>query len=132
MYRILLCDDEPHILRAAEFKLSRSGFEVLLACDGEEAWSMMQTVRPDLLVTDCQMPRLDGIGLAERMGANAQLSSIPVIMLTAKGFELSADELRSRYGIHAVIAKPFSPKNLAIQAAEVIALSQAEAAASSN
>jgi len=63
MPRILLVDDELHILRAAEFKLKRFGFDVVCAFDGEEAWDAICDCRPDLVVTDLQMPRLSGVGL---------------------------------------------------------------------
>ena len=65
--RILLCDDEIHILRAAEFKFKRAGYEVVLAGDGEEGWERIQEQIPDIVITDCQMPRLSGLGLAERI-----------------------------------------------------------------
>ncbi len=61
--RILLCDDEIHILRAAEFKLKKAGYDVRIASDGQEAWEAIQRQKPDILITDCQMPRLDGLGL---------------------------------------------------------------------
>lgn len=110
--RILLCDDEIHILRAAEFKFKRAGYQVFLAGDGEEAWEIIQRELPDLVVTDCQMPRLSGLGLAERMLQHPETSGIPVLMLSGKGFELSATELRQTYGIRALIGKPFSPRDL--------------------
>lgn len=109
---ILLCDDELHILRAAEFKFQRAGFRVLCAEDGEEGWELMQEHLPDVVVTDLQMPRLDGIGLAERMKHDPRTAPIPVVMVTAKGFEISAEEYRERYGIRQVLHKPFSPREL--------------------
>ncbi len=110
--RILLCDDEPHILRAAEFKLKRAGYEVFTANDGEEGWEIIQELRPDVVITDCQMPQLDGLGLAKRIHESAEFTSIPVLMLTAKGFELSRQAVRDEYGILDVLAKPFSPREL--------------------
>ena len=92
--KILLCDDEPHILRAAEIKFGRAGFEVICACDGEEGWQRVQEHLPDIVVTDCQMPRLNGIDLAERIHNDPRTSHVPVIMLTGKRFELSDRELR--------------------------------------
>ena len=110
--RILLCDDELHILRAAEFKFKRAGYEVICANDGQEGWEQIEQRRPDIVVTDCQMPRLSGLGLAERIRVNAATADLPVIMLSAKGFELSAEELRVQYGICCLMAKPFSPREL--------------------
>jgi len=109
---VLLCDDEVHILRAAEFKLKRAGFEVRCAADGQEAWEMIQADCPDLLITDCQMPRMNGIELAERVHTDPTTRGLPVIMLTAKGFELSEDELRDKCGVLAMVSKPFSPRLL--------------------
>ena len=112
MPRLLLCDDDVCILRAAEFKFLRAGFVVETASDGLEAWEAIQREKPDLVLTDCQMPRLGGLGLVERMRANPATADIPVLMLTAKGFELPHDELTKKLNILAVISKPFSPKEL--------------------
>jgi two-component system alkaline phosphatase synthesis response regulator PhoP len=111
-HRVLLCDDEIAILRAAEFKLSRAGYDVRCAANGLEAWDEIQREMPDVLITDCQMPRLDGIALCERLRANPLTRNLPILMLTAKGFELSKRELREELGVLEVIAKPFSPREL--------------------
>lgn len=110
--RVLLCDDEIHILRAAEFKLKKAGYDVRIAGDGQEAWEAIEQQKPDILVTDCQMPRLDGFGLVQRVRENPDTEDLPVLMLTAKGFELSHDELAEKWNVIAVIAKPFSPREL--------------------
>jgi two-component system, OmpR family, alkaline phosphatase synthesis response regulator PhoP len=110
--RILLCDDEIHILRAAEFKFRRAGYEVVLACDGQEGWERIEDQLPDIVVTDCQMPRLSGLGLAERIKDNPATCHLPVIMLSGKGFELSELEIREKFGIRSLVGKPFSPREL--------------------
>lgn len=110
--RILLCDDELHILRAAEFKFKRAGYDVICANDGQEGWEQIEKQRPDIVVTDCQMPRLSGLGLAERIRQTPATADLPVIMLSAKGFEISSEELRAKYGIRCLMAKPFSPREL--------------------
>lgn len=109
---ILLCDDSIHILRAAEFKLKRAGYDVETANDGQEAWELIEARMPDLLVTDCQMPRLDGCQLTRRLREQDDTRDLPIIMLTAKGFELSHEELADRWHVTAVMAKPFSPREL--------------------
>jgi len=118
---ILLCDDDIHILKAAEFKFKRAGYEVRCAGDGEEAWELIQEKKPDILITDYQMPRLDGIGLAERIHNDPSTNDIPVFMLTAKGFELSREELAERYGIRHLVTKPFSPRGLLDRVEAVLA-----------
>jgi DNA-binding response OmpR family regulator len=62
-HRILVCDDESHITLAVSMKLKRAGYVVQTAADGVAAWEIILRDTPDLLLTDCQMPRLDGIGL---------------------------------------------------------------------
>lgn len=110
--RLLLCDDEIHILRAAEFKLKRAGYDVQTAGDGQEGWEAIEHRKPDMLITDCQMPRLDGIGLVRRVRSEPQTEDLPVLMLTAKGFELSHEELTEELNIIKIVAKPFSPREL--------------------
>lgn len=109
---ILLCDDEIHILRAAQFKLARAGYDVSMANDGQEGWESIQQQTPDMVITDCQMPRLDGLELVQRMRENPATAHVPVVMLTAKGFELNAEELARKWNILALMGKPFSPREL--------------------
>ena len=110
--KILLCDDELHILKAAEFKFSRAGYQVTCANNGEEGWASIERECPDVLVTDCQMPRLNGLELAKRVKDHPATNHLPVIMLSAKGFELSPEQLREQYGIIRLLCKPFSPREL--------------------
>ena len=110
--KILLCDDEPHILRAAEIKFQRAGYVVRCAFDGEEGWRLIQEQIPDLVITDCQMPRMSGIELAQRIHNDPATAHLPVIMLTGKGFELSHEELRNAFNVLEILGKPFSPREL--------------------
>jgi DNA-binding response OmpR family regulator len=110
--RILLCDDEAHIVRAAEFIFKRAGYDVVCAMDGQQGWERICEQMPDIVVTDCQMPRLSGLGLAEKIRQTPATADLPIIMLSAKGFELSSQELRSQYRICCLIGKPFSPREL--------------------
>jgi two-component system, OmpR family, alkaline phosphatase synthesis response regulator PhoP len=109
---VLLCDDEVHILRAAEFKLARAGFLVRCAYDGQEAWEAIGHECPDILITDFQMPRLNGLELIARIRENPATRALPVVVLTAKGFEISPEELAEKLGVLAVLGKPFSPREL--------------------
>ena len=109
---VLLCDDEYHILRAAEFKFRRAGFDVLCASDGVEACERIDERIPDAIVTDCQMPRMNGLELIERLHADPRTRDVPVLMLTAKGYELSVRSLREQFNVVDVVAKPFSPREL--------------------
>jgi len=110
--KVLLCDDEIHIVRAAEIRLSQAGFDVRIAHDGQEAWEAILEDQPDVVVTDLQMPRVDGFELIRRIRANASTKDMPVLMLTAKGFELAREEVMEKWGISKVLSKPFSPREL--------------------
>ncbi len=110
--KVLLCDDEIHILRAAEMKVRRAGYDVRIAHDGEEAWEMIQSDLPDVLVTDVQMPRVDGFELSRRIRGNAATKDLPILMLTAKCFELEQQEMMEKWGIVDIVPKPFSPREL--------------------
>lgn len=123
--RIVVCDDDRHIVLAVSMKLSKAGFKVESASDGQGAWELIQRERPDLVITDCQMPRLNGLELCQKLRDRPEYHSIPVFMLTAKGMELDADELRRDLGIHRVIMKPFSPRDLLQLVEETLAAATA-------
>ena len=110
--RILLCDDEIYILRAAEFKLKEAGYDVEITVDGEEAWKAIQTHKPDLLIADYYMPKLNGIDLVHRIRENPQTADIPVFMLTCKLYAITPQVYSEELNIIHVIPKPFSPRRI--------------------
>jgi len=109
--KILVCDDEPHILHVVATKLKNAGYEVATALDGEEGWQMACEAPPDLIITDYQMPVLSGLELCARLRADEGLKSIPVLMLTARGFSLRGRE-REHENIRRLVVKPFSPREV--------------------
>jgi len=119
--RVLLCDDEIHILKAAEFKIRRAGYDVECVSNGELAWEAIERQMPDVVVTDCQMPQLDGIGLCRRVRAHEHTRHLPILMLTAKGYELSHEAVVEQLGVLRVVAKPFSPRELLQMVEEILA-----------
>src|SRR5579864_9338974 len=108
---ILVADDESHILNVVSLKLRNAGYRVITAGDGQEALDLAVQERPDLLITDYHMPRLSGIELCRRLKQDVQTSSIPAIMLTARGYQLDEQD-RSDNGILQMLSKPFSPRHL--------------------
>ncbi|MEE2973343.1 MAG: response regulator [Planctomycetota bacterium] len=108
---ILVVDDEAHIVRVVSFKLEAAGFQVIEANNGEEALDRIAEHPVDLVLTDRQMPLLDGLGLARRLQSDPRTASIPVLMLTARGFRLTPEEL-AEAGVVELIDKPFSPRML--------------------
>jgi DNA-binding response OmpR family regulator len=109
--RILVADNDEDILQLVAFRLERSGYDVLVARDGQEALDRAQGEQPDLCVLDVMMPKLTGYDVTRRLRADASTRAIPVILLTARvqeadvrsGFDAGADEY---------VRKPFSPQEL--------------------
>ena len=117
---VMLCDDDAYILRAVEIKFKHAGYGVCCVSDGLEAWETLQQKSvPDILITDCQMPRMDGVELVGKIHADPVLTHMPMVLLTAKGYELSHDQLRE-HGVFAVIAKPFSPRQLVERVEQIL------------
>jgi diguanylate cyclase (GGDEF)-like protein len=108
---ILVVDDDPDIARFVEVNLRSAGYDVSVASDGEEALEKAQTLRPDLVLLDVMMPRIDGFEVAQRLRRNPQTANTSIIMLTAKA--LSTDKvLGLTAGADDYIIKPFDPIEL--------------------
>ena len=109
--RVLVVDDEIHIVHVVAIKLRNNGYEVISADNGAEAYDLAIKDKPDIIVTDFQMPVMTGMELVEKLRQNDATKDIPVIMLTARSFavpQAQKDELR----ISGCLSKPFSPKEL--------------------
>ena len=109
--KILVVDDEIYIVHILDFSLGMEGYEVVTALDGEQALERVASERPDLIVLDIMMPKLDGYEVCRAVKSNPATKNVPVILLSAKGrnvdqkigFEVGADDY---------ITKPFSPRKL--------------------
>ena len=107
---ILVVDDETHILYVMDVKLRDAGYRVLTASDGKEGLAIALEKHPDLVITDYQMPYVTGVELCRKLKENASTSEIPALMLTARGFSIPKNDIQTN--IAAVIAKPFSPRDV--------------------
>jgi DNA-binding response OmpR family regulator len=103
--RILLVDDEQPIQTLLSFPLQRDGYEVVVASDGREALARYDEQRPDLVVLDVMLPRMDGLEVCKRLRAKGE--TVPIIMLTAKSEEIDK-VLGLELGADDYITKPFS------------------------
>jgi CheY-like chemotaxis protein len=119
--KILVADDETHILHVVSLKLRNAGFTVLTARDGQEALEIAQQEKPDLIITDYHMPQLSGLELCQRLKRDRATSGIPAIMLTARGYHLDPNDTEQS-GILRMLSKPFSPRQLLTTVNEVLAL----------
>jgi len=108
---VLVVDDDPDVARFVEVNLRSAGYQVTVASNGEEALERAVQLRPDLVLLDVMMPKLDGFEVAQRLRRDSRTSSSSIIMLTAKA--LSSDKvLGLSSGADDYIIKPFSPRQL--------------------
>ena len=104
MRKVMIVEDEKDLGDMLVRFLKRGGYEPLYAADGAEAWRRLQKEEVDILVTDLNMPEMDGLELVQRLRAHPRLRGLPVIMLTVKnelpsqveGYEVGADDYISK------------------------------------
>lgn len=109
--RVLVVDDEMHIVHVVAIKLRNNGYEVVTASNGAEAFEMACEEKPDIVVTDYQMPVMTGLELVEKLRGSEAMRDVPVILLTARNFAID-DRQKEDLGISQCLSKPFSPKEL--------------------
>ena len=109
--KILVVDDEVYIVHILDFSLGMEGYEVVTALDGEEALAKSLEHKPDLIVLDIMMPKMDGYEVCKRLKADDATRSIPVILLSAKGRNVD-QKMGFEAGAEDYITKPFSPRKL--------------------
>jgi DNA-binding response OmpR family regulator len=118
--RVLIVDDEPNIVISLEFLLKREGFAVSVARDGEAGLAAIRAQRPDLVILDVMMPKLDGFSALAAVRADPDLAGVRVLMLTAKGRE--AEQKKGLgLGADAYMPKPFSTHELVAKAKALLA-----------
>lgn len=109
--KVLVVDDEVHIVYVVAIKLRNNGYEVITADNGAEAFELACKEKPDIIVTDFQMPVMSGMELCEKLRQCEDTKDTPVIMLTARNFAIE-DEQKQALQLSACLSKPFSPKEL--------------------
>ncbi len=118
---VLIVDDEPTIVEVVQLYLQREGFEVATAADGQSALESVARRRPDLMVLDLMLPRVDGLEIIRQVRSNGAL---PIIMLTARGEETDR-VVGLELGADDYVTKPFSPRELVARVKAVLRRSQA-------
>jgi CheY-like chemotaxis protein len=115
---VLVCDDEPNLRELIRVSLG-SGWFVHEASDGEEALTLARSLKPDLVILDLMMPRLNGLDVLSTLKADPGLARTRVLVVTAQ----PASEVEAReHGADGVIVKPFAPEDLAQLAATLVTL----------
>jgi DNA-binding response OmpR family regulator len=109
--RVLVVDDEIYILHILDFSLGMEGYDVMTATDGESALQKVEAERPDLVVLDIMMPKMDGYQVCRAIKTNPDTASTPVILLSARGRNVDV-KAGMEAGADDYITKPFSPRKL--------------------
>src|SRR3990172_4921794 len=126
---VLLVEDDEDIRKVAQISLQfRGGWQVSLASDGEEGLRKAAQERPDLILLDCMMPKLDGYETCRRLKRDPELRHIPVIFLTAKAQDSEVQQGLS-LGAVGYLIKPFNPMSLAEEIRQILEAGESAPAA---
>lgn len=117
--RVLIAEDEPHIVESLSFVLERAGHAVHASLDGEATLRELRAHRPDLLILDLMLPRLNGFEVLKAVKADPALQSIPVLVLTAKG-QAQDRRMVEQIGADAFMTKPFSNREIVERVGEIV------------
>ncbi|MFA5349691.1 MAG: response regulator [Candidatus Paceibacterota bacterium] len=109
--KILLVDDEPHIITMLENRMKHAGYEVITACDGQEALLKAHKEKPDLIILDLMLPKLDGYKVCRMLKFDEKYKHIPIIMLSARAQEADK-KMGETVGADGYVTKPFEPQVL--------------------
>jgi len=119
MKKVLICDDEPHILESVAYVARKEGYTVLTAENGADAIALARSERPGLVLLDLNMPIKSGYQVCEEIKGDPEMRSTYVILLTAKGQE--SDRAKGEAaGADEYITKPFSPRKLRQRMSEIL------------
>jgi DNA-binding response OmpR family regulator len=117
---ILVVDDEPYILRSLTYLLTRAGYAVETATNGEDGLARVRELRPPLIFLDIMMPNVNGYQVCEQIKADASLAGTYVILLSAKGQQIDR-ERGLQGGADEYMTKPFSPREVAQRVRDIFA-----------
>jgi len=109
--KILIVDDEPHILTMLETRLKANGYDIVSAADGKGALEKVKSEKPDLLISDVMMPPPNGFQVCRTLKDGADTKNLPIILLTAKTTE-SDQFWGTEAGADAYVTKPYNPEDL--------------------
>jgi len=112
--KVLIVDDEPNIVAALDYLLQRSGYEVRIASNGEEALRQVEAFGPDLVLLDVMMPQRSGYDVCQRIRERPEWSGIRIVILSAKGRDAEVSKGLA-LGADLYVTKPFSNAELVAQ-----------------
>ena len=109
--RILVVDDEPGIVEIVRVNLECEGYAICKAFDGQEGWRKVRSEKPDLVIVDIMMPKMNGLELLERIKADPHICGVPVIMLTVRAEDMDVIQALEKGAVE-YLTKPFDPIDL--------------------
>ena len=112
--KVLITEDEPNIVESLTFILKRAGYDVAAVTDGEAAMQCLQASRPDVMILDLMVPKLNGFEVLKRVKGDQALAGLPVLVLSAKG-QAHDRRLVEEIGADAFVTKPFSNRDIVEQ-----------------
>ena len=124
--KVLVANDEFHVLQALSVRLRSAGYQVLTARDGQEALETARRQHPDLVITDYAVPRLSGLELCQKLKHDPRTADIPAIVLTATGYDVDVRD-PNQSGVHRLLPKPFNRQSLLASVSEVLDGTRADA-----
>lgn len=117
--RILLVDDEPDLVQMVSVRLSAAGYEVAVAFDGQEALQKVKEARPELIILDLMLPKLDGYKVCRLLKFDERTRAIPILIFTARA-QVEDVTLATECGADAYLTKPFEAKALLAKIQELL------------
>lgn len=108
MAKLLIVDDEKQLVEMVQMRLEANGYEVLTAGDGQEGLQMAKTEKPDLIMLDVMMPKMDGYKVCGLLKNDARYKHIPIILFSARAQQEDTD-IGKEAGADAYVTKPFDP-----------------------
>ncbi len=117
--RILLVDDEEDLRKMLRFRLEATNYDVIEAADGQEGLNKARSERPDLIILDLMLPKIDGFKVCRMLKFDEKYKAIPIVMFTARA-QKQDQELGKEMGADAYVTKPFDPEILLGKIKELI------------
>ncbi len=117
--KILLVDDEKDLVETVTIRLEASGYQVLPAYDGQEGLDKAKKERPDLIILDLMLPKMNGYKVCGLIKADTRYNKIPIIMFTARAQEADR-KMSEEVGADAYVTKPFEPEILFAKIKELL------------
>jgi two-component system alkaline phosphatase synthesis response regulator PhoP len=119
MKRILICDDEPHVLEGLRYLLRAPSRSIIVLNSAQEAVTHVDRQLPDLLITDIMMPGMSGLELVAHLRSKYPTAELPIIIITARAQAQDGSAAAEVWGAH-VVAKPFDPRAVKELVSEIL------------